>query len=107
MRNPETVSETLGLTADELKAARDAGQSLADLAIAQGVEVDILVQAIVDDIESHLTEHVSQGDLTQDEADAKLAEAEQRVTERVNTAPGEGEFERGPGGPRGPRGDDA
>ena len=103
-RNSETVTETLGLTVDELQEAREAGQSLADLATAQGVDVDTLVQAIVDDVEERVAEHVAEGDLTQEEADEKLANAEERVTERVNTAPGEGDGERGPRGPRGPRG---
>ena len=106
-RNSETVTETLGLTADELQEARAAGQSLADVATAQGVDVDTLVQAIVDDVEEHLAEHVVEGELTQEEADEKLAGAEERVTERVNTAPGEGDGERGPRGPRGPGGGDA
>ncbi len=106
-RNSETVTETLGLTADELQEARAAGQSLADVATVQGVDVDTLVQALVDDVEEHLAEHVAEGDLTQEEADEKLADAEERVTERVNTAPGEGDGERGTRGPRGSRGGDA
>ena len=101
-RNADTVAETLGLTVDELQAARQAGQSLAEVAAEQGVDVDTLVQAIVDDIETHLADEVTEGDLTQEEADARLADVEQRVTHQVNTTPGEGD--RGPGGPRGPRG---
>ena len=103
-RSADTIAETLGLTVDELQAARAAGQSVADVAAAQGVDVDTVVQAIVDDVEAHLAAEVAEGDITQEEADAKLAGAEEHVTERVNTVPGEGDGHRGPGGPGGRRG---
>ncbi len=96
LRSADTIAETLGVTVDDLQAARQAGQSLADVATAQGVNVDTLVQAIVDDVEQHLADKVTEGELTQAEADEKLADAEEHVTERVTRTPGEG-------GPRGER----
>ena len=104
MRNSEAVAEALGLTADELQAARAEGQSLADIAAAQGVPIDTVVDAIVDGIETHLAEEVAEGDLTQAEADERLATAEERAAEKVDAAPGEGSAQglRGNGGRRGP-----
>jgi hypothetical protein len=97
-----TILETLDITADELAAAREAGQSLADLAAAQGVETQTLIDALVADREEHLAEHVADGDLTQAEADERLAEVTERITERVEQPIGEGRGghhgQRGPGG---------
>ena len=103
-RNSEAIAEALGMTTEEFHESRGAGQSIADIAAAQGVDVDTVVQAIVDDVEAHLAAEVAEGDITQEEADAKLAGAEEHVTERVNTVPGEGDGHRGPGGPGGRRG---
>ena len=94
LRNSEAVAEALGVTTDDLQAARESGQSLADVATAQGVSIDAVVDAIVDGVEAHLAEEVAEGDLTQAEADERLAGAEERATEKVNAAPGE----RGPQG---------
>ncbi|GAA3812504.1 hypothetical protein [Cellulomonas soli] len=45
----ETAAETLGLSTDEVMSALDQGQTLADLAEAQGVSKDDLVAALVAD----------------------------------------------------------
>ncbi len=119
----ETVMTVFDLTEDELKAAREAGTTLAELAEQQGVELADLIDALVADAEEHISEHVAEGDLTQDEADERLAEIEQRITDRVNgVEPAEGDRpepgdrpdrggrgERGPGGhgPHGPADEDA
>jgi hypothetical protein len=97
----EAVAEALGMTSDELQAARDGGQSLAEIAADQNVSVDAVVDALVDGVEAHLAEEVAEGDLTQEEADERLASAEERATERVEATPGED----GARGFRGGRGD--
>ncbi len=90
------VAETLGLTEDEVREAISTGQTLAQLAEANGSSAAELVDAILADIKSHMDEKVAAGDLTQEEADTRLAEAETRVTEFVNnTKPPKGR----PGGP--------
>ncbi|WP_439563570.1 hypothetical protein [Microcella sp.] len=109
----ETVMTVLDLTEDELKAARDAGTTLAELAEQQGVQVSTLIDALVAEAQEHLAEHVADGDLTQQEADDRLADIEQRITDRVNGVepaegdrPDRGERPGGPGahGPHGPHG---
>ena len=103
VRNSEAVADALGLTADELQTARAAGQSLADIAATQGVSTDAVVDALVDGIEAHLVEEVAEGDLTQAEADERLAAAEERAAEKIDATPGEGAAQglRGNGGRRG------
>ena len=85
----EAVAEVLGLTTDELHAAREAGQSLADVAEQQGVAVDEVIRAIVTEKADHIAEEVASGEITQAEADQRLADLEARTTERVNRTPGE------------------
>lgn len=99
------LTDALGVGEDVLQAAREAGQSIADVATAQGVSVESVVSAIVENKTAHIQEHVAAGDLTQDEANEKIAGLAERVTERVNSAPGErgdgegrGNGRRGPGG---------
>ncbi len=95
----KVVAETLGLTEQEVREAVIDGQTLAEIAEANDSSADELVDAILADIKSHMDEKVAAGDLTQEEADAKLAEAEERVAEFVNnTKPPKGR----PGGPGGP-----
>jgi len=100
----EAVAEALGMTTDELRAEFEAGNSLADVAAAQGVDVQDLIDMMVADATEHIDEKVAEGDLTQEEADEKLAELTERITEKVNSVPGE-DGERGPRGDRGPRGE--
>ena len=99
-----TLTDALGVDEDALRAAREAGQSLAAIAIEQGVAVDVVVDALVDAKTTRIQDRVTAGDLTQAEADERIAGLEDRITERVNTAPGErGErSERGRRGHRGP-----
>lgn len=101
----EIVLDTLGITADELRDARQDGTSLAELAEAQGVDVATLIDALVSAAEERIAEHVADGDLTQEEADERLAEVEERITDRVNgEVPERGDGERrmhGHGGQQG------
>ena len=62
------------------------GQSLADVATAQGVDVQTVIDTLVNAVKEHLDEAVANERLTQEEADAKLAEITERITEMVNTA---------------------
>lgn len=101
----EIVLDTLGITADELRDARQDGTSLAELAEAQGVDVATLIDALVSAAEERIAKHVADGDLTQEEADERLAEVEERITDRVNgEVPERGDGERrmhGHGGQQG------
>jgi polyhydroxyalkanoate synthesis regulator phasin len=82
----ETAADALGLTEAELRTALEPdGTSLADVAQAQGVDVDTLVDALVQAQQDRIAQAVEDGRLTQAEADQRLADLEARITERVNS----------------------
>jgi hypothetical protein len=80
----ETVSELLGLTHEEIEAQRSEGISLVEIAAAQGVSEDTLVEAINAAKKEALQERVAAGFITQEQADLMLQQMEQRTVEAVN-----------------------
>lgn len=96
----EVVTEVLGLEAEELREQLRAGNSLADIAETQGVELEVLISALVDEAQDKIDEAVADGKLSADEAAERLEDIEERVTARVNGERPEGRR----GGPFGPRG---
>ncbi|NIZ92261.1 hypothetical protein [Kineococcus rubinsiae] len=92
-----TAATTLKLSEDDLRTALQGGKTLAQVAADQDVAVDDLVAALVDAEKARIATQVSDGDLTQAQADERLADLTQRVTDRVNSA--------GRPGGRGPAGD--
>lgn len=101
----DAVAEELGLTADEIRTALQDGQSLADLAAANGSSAQAVVDILVAEAQTHLDEHVADGDITQEEADTRLADVTERITAMVNgempAFDGHGPGMGGPGGPGG------
>lgn len=90
------AATALDMTEDELREALRADDtSLADVAGQQGVEVATLVDALVTAQQERIDQAVEDGDLTQEQADERLADLEERVTERVNS---DDRGHRGPGG---------
>ena len=79
------VASVLKLTEVELKALLNSGKSLADVAQAQNVNVTAVVDVIVADVQAHIAEEVASGEMTQAQADAKLAEVTAKVTKMVNS----------------------
>jgi hypothetical protein len=80
----EAAATALGLSPAELGAELRGGATIADVAGEQGVAVQAVIDAMVAELSAHLDEHVASGDLTRDEADAKLAKATERITDLVN-----------------------
>ncbi len=99
--NVEAVAETLGLSVEELREARDEGATLAELAAQRGFAVDDLVAVIVAPLQERLADAVADERLTQEEADRKLAEATARIAEFVESGERPEGFGR-PGHRRGP-----
>ena len=96
------VAESLGTTEDELRTALEAGQTIAEVAAEKGVDVQTVIDSIVADRKARLDEKVAAGDLTQAEADERLADAGERATALVNgeaPALGEGRHGRSGDGP--------
>jgi hypothetical protein len=82
----ETVSELLGLTHEEIETQRHDGKSLVEIAEAQGVRADALVEAILDAKGEAVQQKVEDGSLTQEQANLMLQQMEQRTIQMVNRA---------------------
>ena len=96
------AATALGMTEDELRTALETdGTTLADVAGDQGVEVDALVDALVTAQQERIAAAVEDGRITQEQADERLADLEERVTERVNSELPVGGHGHGPRGDRG------
>ena len=91
------AAQALGVTVDELHTALDGGQTLAQVASSKGVNVQVVIDALVAERTNHINEEVTSGEITQAQADTKLADVTQRVTDMVNNP-------RPAGGPRGGHG---
>lgn len=78
------AAEAIGITAEDLRTALRDGQTIAEVAEANGVAVDTVIAAMVAEAEEHIAERVADGHLTQEEADEKLAQLEEHITDRVN-----------------------
>lgn len=100
----EVVTELLGIDAETLRGELAAGSTLAEVAEANGVSADDLLAALVAEAEAHITEHVEEGSLTEEEAAAKLTDIADRVSERVNSVAPAGGEGHGPGHRGGDRG---
>lgn len=99
----DAAATALGVTPAELGQQLRDGSTIAEIAAAQGVDVQTVIDALVAEATTKLNEKVAAGELTQTEADTKLATIEERITERVNN----GRPERGERPGRGDNADDA
>ncbi|MEM7337952.1 MAG: hypothetical protein AAF467_04835 [Actinomycetota bacterium] len=100
----EAVADLIGVDVDTLREGREAGMTLAEIAAENGVDTDTLVAGLVDLASERMAEAVEAGRIDQADADEKLADATERITELVNAEPGERGEGRGHHGPRGHKG---
>ena len=100
------MAELLGMTVEELHEALRSGKSLATIAEEKNVALSQVTDLIIAELSAHLDEEVAAGELTREEADAKLAKFTANVDEMVTkTRPARGEIgSRGEGGHGGPHG---
>jgi DNA-binding ferritin-like protein (Dps family) len=98
----QAIADVLGISVEDLQAAKEEGQTLAEIA---GDDVDALVDFFVEQKTEKINEKVAAGELTQEEADEKIAGLEERIESRIENGGGFGR--RGHDGPRngGPAGD--
>jgi hypothetical protein len=76
----------LGLTEAQLRSDIESGQSLAQIATAQGKSVDGLKQALIADAKSHLDQAVKDGKLTAAQETQFLNDLSSRIDDLVNRA---------------------
>jgi hypothetical protein len=79
----EALTDLLGLDAQELRQQLRDGSTLAEIATAQGVEVQAVVDELVGELEERVNNAVENGRIDQAEADEKLAVAEAKIADMV------------------------
>jgi lambda repressor-like predicted transcriptional regulator len=100
MHGGADVAGFLGITAEQLRTELQSGKTLAQVAQDHGKSRDELKAFLTEARKAQLAQGVTDGKLTQAEADEKLAEFTARLDEMIDsTGP-----KAGIGGPRGPRG---
>ena len=96
----DAAAKALGISAEDLRTALQDGSTIAEVAKDKGVDVQKVIDAMVAEAKAHLDEEVKAGDLTQDEADQRLADLTTRIGDLVQKGFPAG----GPGGPGMPGG---
>lgn len=97
----EAAATALGMTTAELRTAVQSGQTLAQIAADKGVDVQVVIDALKAELAEHLAEEVTSGEITQEQADQKLAKASERITDMVNNGRPERGGPEGQGGQQG------
>jgi hypothetical protein len=77
------AADYLRLTEAELRTKLNSGQTLAEIAKAQGKSVDGLKQTLLDETKSKLDQLVKNGDLTQAEADATYQRFQSHIDDLI------------------------
>ncbi len=90
------AAEELGMTVDELVAELEAGQTIADVAAARGVEPQAIVDAFIATRAEWMAQAVAAGRMTQEQVDAMLAQMSEAVLEHLSQP-----YDAGIGGPGG------
>lgn len=85
MAGLSSAATAIGVTEDALRTQLEAGRSVADVARAEGVSEQTVINAIVADIKAHFAAEIASGEHTQAEVDARLADLTARVTSMVET----------------------
>lgn len=88
----EEVAKVLGITVEQLRTERRAGRTLAQIAEAEGLSREDLVDGLVAAARTRIAAEVEAGRLTQERADALAQGLEARVEAKVDSVG------RGPGG---------
>ena len=79
----DVAAETLGLDEAVLRERLRAGESLAEVAEAEGVELSTLTGALQAEAEERLAQAVEDGRLTQEQADERKAGLPERIADAV------------------------
>lgn len=80
----EAAAGAIGITTDELRTALLDGQTIAEVAEANDVDVQTVIDALVAEANEHLDEAVENGRLTEAQASERAADLEERITAHVN-----------------------
>lgn len=89
-RYAKELASILGVTTDELKEAREAGSTIAEIAATKNVDVQTVIDTIVTAQKAELQQQLTDGKITQSQFDEREADITQRVTDLVNGKQPEG-----------------
>jgi hypothetical protein len=81
----DVVADLTGLSVDEVQAQRAEGESIADIAEANGVAAEDVVADALAARKAILDAKVADGTITQEQADVAFDQMSERLTERVST----------------------
>ncbi len=95
----DAAAEVLGMTQADLTEQLQVGNSLADVAEAQGMSVEDFKAALLNQLQALLDSDVADGTLTQEQADKIFGCAEEKIDSILS---GEGRSHHRPGGFGGP-----
>ena len=80
----DEAADAIGIEEDELLTALRDGQTIAEVAESEGVDSKTVIDALVAATRERLDEAVADGRIEQQDADERLADATERITEFVN-----------------------
>ena len=80
----QVVSEALGMEVQDVVALMKEGKTLAQIITDNQGNVDAIVATLVDRLREGLQEKVDSGDITQEQLDQRMANAEERITALLN-----------------------
>ena len=80
----DDLASQLGTNAEDLKAALKDGQSIADIAAANGVDLQGIIDSMVDQANARIDEAVANERIDADKAAELKANVEERITARLN-----------------------
>ena len=93
-----TAAEAIGIEVSDLAAALRDGQTIADVAADNGVDAQVVIDAMVASAVEHIDQAEADGRIDADRSAELQAEASERISSFVNEGPGEDGFRRGRGG---------
>lgn len=89
-RHAPMVAELIGIDVETLRTELEAGRSIADVAEANGVDPQVVVDGLVADAQAHIDLAIDHG-LDEERAAERLERVTERIEESVYRTPGGGE----------------
>ncbi len=80
----DAAAKALGTTTDELRTDLQSGKKITDIATEKKIDINTVIDAMVNDLKTHLADEVKNGRITQAQADERAATAKDRITKMVN-----------------------
>ena len=80
----EAAASAIGISVEDLRTAVKGGDTVAEVAAANNVEVQTVIDALIADATTHLNQAVADGRLSEADAAERAADLSERITAMVN-----------------------